>query len=315
MFMSGMYAGALSALIGYSGASHLDAMLFFVASSGVTLLGGHSLGMHRLFIHRAWQAPRWLANTLLYLGTLVGLGGPITMLRTHDLRDWAQRQSTCHDYFAHRRHIIIDFFWQIFCRVELRDPPPLALEADYQRWLFANWLERTMIWQHVVVGAVLLICGGFPWLLWGLCMRVSVSVTGHWLVGYFAHRPPGRARVQGQADRLLVTGACTQGYNVPLVSLLCFGENWHNNHHAWPGSAKLGIHKGEWDPGWWVLLGLARLGLAKNLVTPAQMPQRPELVASKRPIPNVFGQGYPGRQQNTKGVCCTHDHRISPAPR
>jgi len=279
IFMGSMYAGAFVALRGYISAEHLDAILLFVVSSGLTLLGGHSLGMHRLFIHRAWQAPRWLANTLLYLGTNVGLGGPVTLLTTHDLRDWAQRQSSCHDYFAHRRHMVIDFFWQIFCRIELHRPPTMALENDYKGWRFVNWLDRTALLQHAGVGVLLLLCGGLPWLLWGLCMRVSVGVTGHWLIGYFAHTPPGRGRRHSSADRMQVAGVCTQGYNVPLVSLLCFGENWHNNHHAWPASAKLGVHPGEWDPGWWVLLGLARLGLAKRLVTPEQIAHRPELQA------------------------------------
>ena len=281
-FMGAMYAGALIALTHYTSTEHLGAILLFVATSGLTLLGGHSLGMHRLYIHRAWQAPRWFANTLLYLGTMVGLGGPRTLLTAHDMRDWAQRQSSCHDYFAHRRHMIIDFFWQIFCRIDLHHPPTLELEADYERWQFANWLDRTALLQHMLVGSLLLLCGGLPWLLWGLCMRVSGGVTGHWLIGYFAHTPPGRGRKQRKADRLLVTSACTQGYNVPFVSLMCFGENWHNNHHAWPGSAKLGVHPGEWDPGWWVLLGLERLGLARHLVTPEQLGHRPELVELKK---------------------------------
>jgi len=29
------------------------------------------------------------------------------------------------------------------------------------------------------------------------------------------------------------------------------GEAWHNNHHAFPGSARLGVRDGEVDPGWW----------------------------------------------------------------
>ena len=33
---------------------------------------------------------------------LVGMAGPVGMPRTHDLRDWAQRQPQCHDHFGHR---------------------------------------------------------------------------------------------------------------------------------------------------------------------------------------------------------------------
>jgi len=44
------------------------------------------------------------------------------------------------------------------------------------------------------------------------------------------------------------------------------GENWHNNHHAFPTSAKLGLEKGQWDPGWWVLSLLRKMGLVSDLV-------------------------------------------------
>ena len=68
-----------------------------------------------------------------------------------------------------------------------------------------------------------------------------------------------------------------QGRNVPWVSLLTMGECWHNNHHAFPGSARLGLHPGEWDPGWWFLRGLERVGLASNFKLPQHLPYREEL--------------------------------------
>ncbi|HUQ11242.1 MAG TPA: hypothetical protein VM146_13085, partial [Steroidobacteraceae bacterium] len=60
---------------------------------------------------------------------------------------------------------------------------------------------------------------------------------------------------------------------------LTMGESWHNNHHAFPGSARLGLHEGEWDPGWWVLCALARVGLVRNLRLPQHLETRPELRA------------------------------------
>ena len=62
------------------------------------------------------------------------------------------------------------------------------------------------------------------------------------------------------------------------------GEGWHNNHHAYPGSARMGHNPGEADPGWWVLLVLERLGLVSNLKTPATLPVRPNLVPL---VPNL----------------------------
>jgi stearoyl-CoA desaturase (delta-9 desaturase) len=66
---------------------------------------------------------------------------------------------------------------------------------------------------------------------------------------------------------------------VPYCGLITMGEAWHNNHHAFPASARLGLRPGENDPGWWVLLALSRVGLVWNLKTPDVLPKRPNLIA------------------------------------
>jgi stearoyl-CoA desaturase (delta-9 desaturase) len=106
---------------------------------------------------------------------------------------------------------------------------------------------------------------------WGVCARVTAGVFGHWLIGYFAHN-------HGQRH-YEVRDAAVQGHNIRFASLLTMGECWHNNHHAYPGSARLGLHPGEWDPGWWMLLGLQKLGIAWDLRLPEDLPERSELEA------------------------------------
>ena len=56
--------------------------------------------------------------------------------------------------------------------------------------------------------------------------------------------------------------------NVWLMSLISFGESWHNNHHAFPSSAFHGMRRFEaaLDPGGWVITGLEKLGLAWKVV-------------------------------------------------
>ena len=125
------------------------------------------------------------------------------------------------------------------------------------------------MWQQLPWAALFFLVGGLPWLVWGICARVSVCVTGHWLVGHFAHREGGQT--------WLVDGACVQGYDVRIAGLISMGESWHNNHHAFPGSAKLGLEPGQADLGWILLLVLERLGLAWNLVLPEHLPHRPAL--------------------------------------
>ena len=74
-----------------------SAVLLFLVTSAATLCLGHSIGLHRLLIHRSFAAPRWLSLLLAWLGTLVGMAGPLGLVRLHDTRDWAQRQAACHD--------------------------------------------------------------------------------------------------------------------------------------------------------------------------------------------------------------------------
>ena len=77
--------------------------------------------------------------------------------------------------------------------------------------------------------------GGLDWVVWGVFVRVAVSVTSHWVVTYFAHNPgPGR---------WIVRGAGVQASNLPGWGFLTHGECWHNNHHAFPESARLGIDR------------------------------------------------------------------------
>jgi len=90
----GVTSTALAAPFFVSGAS---IALFFVTIY-LSLLFGHSVGMHRMLIHKTFSAPRIVAYPLVWIGTMVGMGGPSKIIATHDLRDRAQRQESCHDF-------------------------------------------------------------------------------------------------------------------------------------------------------------------------------------------------------------------------
>lgn len=246
-----------------------SAFLLFLGTSAVTLCAGHSVGMHRRLIHNSFECPLWLEYVCVYLGVLVGMAGPIGMIQLHDMRDWAQRQRWCHDYFAHRAGLWRDGWHQLHCRLDLRNPPQFRLEPRLARDGVYDWMERTWMVQQLPWAALFFTLGGIPWLVWGICTRVAVCVTGHWLVGYFAHREGGQTWV--------VDGACVQGFDVRVAGLISMGESWHNNHHAFPGSAKLGLEPGQIDLGWLLLLLFERLGLAWNIVVPEHLPYRPAL--------------------------------------
>jgi len=233
------------------------AVLLFLVTSAVTLCVGHSIGLHRLLIHRSFAALPWVEYGLVYLGTLVGMAGPLGMVQLHDTRDWAQRQTACHPLHAHRTGFVRDAWWQMHCRLRLTNPPRFVPEARLARDRGLAFLEATWMVQQLPWALMFFWIGGVPWLVWGVPVRIAVSLTGHWLVGHLTHRRGPRGWV--------VDGAAVQGHDLPSASLVTFGEAWHGNHHAWPNSARLGLEPGQHDPGWWVLLALRRLGVVWDL--------------------------------------------------
>ncbi|MBN9080441.1 MAG: acyl-CoA desaturase [Rhizobiales bacterium 62-17] len=246
-----------------------SALAVFLALTGAALLLGHSVGFHRRLIHHSFDCPLWLERTLVWVGTCVGMSGPFWMMKTHDLRDWAQRQPVCHDYLGHGRPMLIDGFWQLHCRLELTRPPTFDLGAA-GRDPFYRFLEATWMLQQVPIAALLFLAGGWPWVIWGVCARVSLSVTGHWLVGHLAHRHGPQS--------WLVQGAAVQAHDVPWAAVPTMGEAWHNNHHAFPRSARIGLYPGQSDWGYRFILLLERLGLAWNILLPTDLPHRQMLV-------------------------------------
>jgi len=250
-----------------------SALALFVVSTGFVLLFGHSLGSHRQLIHDSFQCPQWLRYVLVYCGVLVGLAGPLGILRQHELRDYAQRLPICHDYLRHGRGFWGDAWWQLHCELHLLRPPRIELEPRIANDRVLQWLEKTWMLQQLPVAVLFYLWGGWAFVVWGVCARVTAGVLGHWLIGWFAHNHG--------AMNYEVRGAAVQGRNIPWTSLLTMGESWHNNHHAFPGSARLGLAPGEWDPGWCMLKLMERCGLVWDLRLPASLPPRPELQALK----------------------------------
>jgi stearoyl-CoA desaturase (delta-9 desaturase) len=246
------------------------AFALYLSVTTAVLLIGHSLGNHRKLVHDSFGCPKWLEYVLIYCGIQVGLAGPIGLLRQHDLRDFAQRLPRCHDYLRHGRPPLVDAWWQLNCALELEHPPEIRLEPRIANDRALAFLERTWMLHQLPLALVFFAWGGWAFVCLGVCARIATAVFGHWLIGYLAHNHGGLPRE--------VRGAAVQGRNVRFTSLLTMGECWHNNHHAYPGSARLGLEPGEWDPGWWVLSGLEKIGLVWSLRLPEDLPPRPELV-------------------------------------
>lgn len=273
------FAHAAIALLAVTVFPQWDAITAMAVLTAITICAGHSVGMHRLLIHRSFTVPLWLEYLLVWLCTLVGMAGPFGMIRAHDLRDWHQRQTLCPPHPSHAAGFWRDAWWQMHCRFALDRPPALMIEPRTSNDRVYHLLERTWMLQQLPVAALLYALGGWPWVVWGTSARITLSLTGHWAVGHFAHK----AGHQGWH----VAGLPVQGYNLPGFGLLTFGESWHGNHHAFPLSARLGVEPGQLDPGFWLIRMLETAGLAHAVQLPQSQPPREGLQRVPSAAPNT----------------------------
>ena len=74
------------------------------------------------------------------------------------------------------------------------------------------------------------------------------------------------AHVHG--DKHYVTG--DESRNNWWLAIITMGEGWHNNHHAYQYSVRQGFRWWQWDPTYYIILGLSKLGLVWDLRAPPQ---------------------------------------------
>ncbi|HEX2592099.1 MAG TPA: hypothetical protein VHL34_11425 [Rhizomicrobium sp.] len=160
--------------------------VFFVLLM-ITMCTGHSVGFHRRLIHRTFQCRKGVERALVWSGTLVGMQGPFWVMRAHDTRDWAQRQPDCHPFLKHGGGLVMDGWWNLHCKLTLAHPPQFDPGPGIGDDPFYRFLQSTWMLQQLPLALILFALGGWGWVVWGICVRVTVGVTSHWFVGYICH--------------------------------------------------------------------------------------------------------------------------------
>ena len=128
---------------------------------------------------------------------------------------------------------------------------------DLLRVPFYRLLSRFFVWPSVALAVLLFLAGGWPFVVWGMCVRLVFCYHSTWLVNSASHRFGYR--------NFPVQDLST---NCWWVALLAYGEGWHNNHHAFPTSARHGMRSWEIDPAYAFIRLLHAVGLAWDLQTP-----------------------------------------------
>jgi stearoyl-CoA desaturase (delta-9 desaturase) len=132
--------------------------------------------------------------------------------------------------------------------------------------LFPLWVALGLLIPAAIGGLVTMTwMGAFLGFLWGGIVRICVLHHVTWSINSVCHIWGSRDYASGDESR-----------NNPIFGILAFGEGWHNNHHAFPASARHGLKWWQFDSSWVIIRTLEKLGLASKVRLPA-----PDRLAAK----------------------------------
>ncbi len=214
-----------------------------------------------------------LEYALAILGSLALQGDPIRWVATH--RKHHAHSDTEGD--PHGRDVGFrwaHFRWLIEANDALPEPEELVRYApDLHAQKFYRTLQYIQVPMQLALAALLFAAGGWTWVIWGVFVRLVVSYHATWLVNSAAHSNGYRT----YRTRDLST-------NCWWVALIAWGEGWHNNHHAFPYSARHGLRWYEFDLTWWNVRILTLLRLADRVRTPTAKALRLGLGVTATPM-------------------------------
>ena len=99
------------------------------------------------------------------------------------------------------------------------------------------------------------VAGGLTGLLWGGAVRIFLLHHATFSINSLCHFYGRRPFATGDQSR-----------NLAWLAPIAFGEAWHNNHHAFPTSARHGLGRRQLDPSAWLITALERCHLAWDVV-------------------------------------------------
>jgi stearoyl-CoA desaturase (delta-9 desaturase) len=218
---------------------------------------GITLGFHRLLTHRSLKLVKPLEYAVAILGTLALQGGPIEWIATHRAHHaHTDREGDPHDVNRGLRWAHMQWLYR-YNDARLSKAEQLRLAPDLANDRFYVFLENTYLLWQVALGIVLFALGGWSWVIYGIFVRCVATYHITWLVNSAAHHDGYQSFRTGDKST-----------NNWWVAILAWGEGWHNNHHAFPFSARHGLRWFEFDATWLTIRILAALRLARDVKLP-----------------------------------------------
>jgi stearoyl-CoA desaturase (Delta-9 desaturase) len=244
-----VHLGAVAAF--FTGVSRTA--LVILAATYFARIFGLGAGYHRYFSHRAFKTSRPMQFVLALLGTTAMQRGALWWAETH--RAHHRHTDTPKDLHSphHQGFAYSHFAW--FFSAEHRRTKLDAI-SDFARYPELVWLNSAGACALVAAayGVGLWWAFGLSGFLWGFCVStVATWHTVHWIQS-MSHWWGGYRRFETQ----------DHSRNHWLLGVVSLGE-FHNNHHYRSSSARQGYVWWEIDIVWYVLRGLAVVGLVWDL--------------------------------------------------
>lgn len=239
--------------------------MYLVTGLGVTI------GFHRLLTHRSFQTFKPVEYLFAILGSMA-VQGPVNTWVADHRKHHAHTDKEGDPHSPHVGHGegirgVIGGLWHAHMGWTFTGHGK-ADQRKYARDLYEDRGMRLIsnlfpFW--VLLG--LAIPFGLGWLasgtmtgalyglLWGGAVRIFLVHHITWSVNSVCHFLGSR--------RFEVEDEST---NVFWLALPSFGEAWHHNHHAFPRSARHGLKRWELDPSAWIITGMEKVGLARNVI-------------------------------------------------
>lgn len=261
---------------------HAVVMLLGVGTAGGL---GVTIGFHRLFSHRAFRTSRPVERALMVLGCVGGQSSPIWWIATHRRHHrLSDRPGDPHSPHAGHGG---KGWWRRFWHAhqgweELRSTYDPTAVRDLTRRADLAWIDRHWYaWYllglalpaalgYAVGGTAFDALMGF---LWGGLLRHAVSQHVTYMINSVGHLWGSQAHDTGDRSR-----------NSLFLGLLALGEGWHNNHHAYPYSARHGFRWCQPDLSWNLIWLMERLGLAWDVKRPKLDAPKPNEAPQETPV-------------------------------
>jgi stearoyl-CoA desaturase (delta-9 desaturase) len=261
---------AVAAWLAWGGTLHWHDLVVLAITYTLTGLGV-TVGYHRLFTHRSFKTVRAVRAVLAVLGSMAVEGPVIEWVATHRKH---HRFSDQHGD-PHSPHVDQAPGWRgtlrglahahvgwMFRGKDMANPARYAKDLLADRDL--RFISRTFpLWVAVglaipfALGLALSgsLAGGLTGLLWGGLVRVLILHHMTFSINSLCHVFGRRPYATDDESR-----------NLAWLAPFAFGEAWHNNHHAFPTSARHGLGRGQVDVSAWLISGLERCHLAWDVV-------------------------------------------------